>query len=141
MGIPVRMRRARNLMAIVLDSKENMAGRFYTRYDTEPVEFNGVNEFFHVVNGFLDALGSPGQMYRYRKFRGTKTNKYKFNVFRGDKVHDLTDGLEKEEPDKAYALLIHTRDKATWQGAVYKKAKDKSFTFKNEIELLNILYK
>ena len=141
MGIPVRMKRAKNLVAIVLDSKEEMSGKLYNRYETEPEEFSGINELIHLINGFMDSLGAPGQMYKYRKFRKTKAINKKFDVTRGDKVHELTDYIEEADTSKTFAILIHTRDKATWQGAVYNASKQKSSTFKNEMELINIIKK
>ena len=140
MAISDRMKRMHSCVGITLKNGKDLKGELYHCYSNEPIVFNDVEDFFCIVNSFLDVLEYPASKVKYRAFKKTLPTMKLIDIDPKEKLFD-TEKLLTLCDRKAYIILIIGRDNATWQGMVYSKSEDKEYTFKSEVELLRILNK
>ncbi|SFH93138.1 hypothetical protein SAMN04487830_11336 [Pseudobutyrivibrio sp. OR37] len=139
MAISDRMKRMHNCVGITLKN-EGFKGELYNCYENEPEEFNDVDDFFNIVNSFLDALEYPAQKIKYRSFKKTLPTLKLVDIDPKEKLFD-TEKLLDLCKRKAYIIMVTGRDNATWQGMIYSKSEDKEYSFNSEVELVRILNK
>ncbi len=139
MAISDRMKRMHNCVGITLKN-EGFKGELYNCYENEPEEFNDVDDFFNIVNSFLDALEYPAQKIKYRSFKKTLPTLKLVDIDSKEKLFD-TEKLLDLCKRKAYIIMVTGRDNATWQGMIYSKSEDKEYSFNSEVELVRILNK
>ncbi len=139
MALSERMKRMSNTFGITLKN-DGFKGELYNCFEEKPEEFFDVNDFFNLVNAFLDVLEFPAQKIKYRTFKRTLPNLKLIDIDPNKKLCNTEDLLTFCKR-KAFIILITSRDNATWQGMVYNKSEDKEYSFNSEIELLRIINK
>ena len=138
MSISDRMKRTDNCVAFSLDNKTLFSGELYNCYQDEGVRFSDVQDFFNIMNAFLDAVEYPAQKVKYRSFKKTLPTIKIVDINPSEKLFNIEQILEKCQKN-AFVIMVTGRDNATWQGKVYKKSNDKEYSFNSEVELLKIL--
>lgn len=138
MSISDRMKRTSSCLATSLTNKKLFQGQLYNCFMDEPLGFSDVNDFFNLVNAFLDAVEFPAQKVKYRTFKKTLQTLRIVDINPKEKLADSEQIIEKCDKN-AFVIMVTGRDNATWQGKVYNKAKDKEFSFNSELELLKTL--
>ncbi len=137
MAISDRMKRMHNCVGISLTSKEQFAGKLYNCYQEEEIAFAGLDDFFNIVNTFLDTLDFPAQKIKYRCYKKTLPTLKIVDIDPKKKLFD-TEHLFELCEDTNYILMVMGRDNATWQGVLYSKEDDKEASFNSEVELLRL---
>ena len=140
MSISDRMKRMHNCVGISIDSEEGFSGKLYNCYETEPRTFNDADEFFNIVNAFLDALEFPAQKFKYRAFKKTLPTLIIVDIDPKEKLYETKDLLSKVD-EKGFILMVAGRDNATWQGEIYNTSSDEEYSFNSEVELIRFLNK
>ena len=139
MAISSRMLRMHNCVGVSFD-KEGFKGDIFNCYQEGPDKFNDVDDFFNIINAFLDTLEFPAQKIKFRVFKKTLPTMKLVDIDPKEKLFG-TEKLLELCKDNAYVILMTGRDNACWQGMVYSKSEDKEYSFKSEVELLRILNK
>ena len=137
MAISDRMKRMPNVVGFNLEN-DGFKGELYNCYEEKAETFNDVNDFFNVVNAFLDAVEFPEQKIKYRAFKKTLPELKLIDIDPAEKLFEVEHLLELCK-EKAYLMMITGRDNATWQGTIYNKAEDVESSFNSEVELLRII--
>ncbi len=137
MAISDRMKRMSNCVGITLKN-DGFKGELYNCFENEPRTFSDVDDFFNIVNTFLDALEFPAQKVKYRTFKKTLPTLKLVDIDPNEKLFE-TEQLLSLCTRKAYIIMVTGRDNATWQGMVYSKSEDKEYSFNSEVELIRIL--
>ena len=137
MAISDRMKRMSNCVGITLKN-DGFKGELYNCFENEPRTFSDVDDFFNIVNTFLDALEFPAQKVKYRTFKKTLPTLKIVDIDPNEKLFE-TEQLLSLCTRKAYIIMVTGRDNATWQGMVYSKSEDKEYSFNSEVELIRIL--
>ena len=126
-----------NCVGITLKN-DGFKGELYNCFENEPRTFSDVDDFFNIVNTFLDALEFPAQKVKYRTFKKTLPTLKLVDIDPNEKLFE-TEQLLSLCTRKAYIIMVTGRDNATWQGMVYSKSEDKEYSFNSEVELIRIL--
>ena len=137
MAISDRMKRMSNCVGITLKN-DGFKGELYNCFEKEPRTFSDVDDFFNIVNTFLDALEFPAQKVKYRTFKKTLPTLKIVDIDPNEKLFE-TEQLLSLCTRKAYIIMVTGRDNATWQGMIYSKSEDKEYSFNSEVELIRIL--
>ena len=137
MAISDRMKRMSNCVGITLKN-DGFKGELYNCFESEPRTFSDVDDFFNIVNTFLDALEFPAQKVKYRTFKKTLPTLKIVDIDPNEKLFE-TEQLLSLCTRKAYIIMVTGRDNATWQGMIYSKSEDKEYSFNSEVELIRIL--
>lgn len=137
MAISDRMKRMSNCVGITLKN-DGFKGELYNCFENEPRTFSDVDDFFNIVNTFLDALEFPAQKVKYRTFKKTLPTLKLVDIDPNEKLFE-TEQLLSLCTRKAYIIMVTGRDNATWQGMIYSKSEDKEYSFNSEVELIRIL--
>ncbi|MBQ5426860.1 MAG: hypothetical protein IIU31_06795 [Pseudobutyrivibrio sp.] len=137
MAISDRMKRMSNCVGITLKN-DGFKGELYNCFENEPRTFSDVDDFFNIVNTFLDALEFPAQKVKYRTFKKTLPTLKIVDIDPNEKLFE-TEQLLSLCTRKAYIIMVTGRDNATWQGMIYSKSEDKEYSFNSEVELIRIL--
>ncbi|WP_028242834.1 hypothetical protein [Pseudobutyrivibrio ruminis] len=137
MAISDRMKRMSNCVGITL-KEEGFKGELYTCFENEPRTFADVDDFFNIVNTFLDVLEFPAQKVKYRSFKKTLPTLKLVDIDPNEKLFN-TEHLLDLCDKKAFVIMVTGRDNATWQGMIYNKSEDKEYSFNSEVELLRII--
>ena len=139
MAISSRMQRMHNCVGVAFNG-EGFKGNIYNCYQNEPNYFNDVDDFFNIINAFLDALEFPAQKIKFRVFKKTLPTMKLVDVDPKEKLFETEKLLDLCKKD-AYVIMMTGRDNASWQGIVYSQKEDQEYTFNSEIELLRIINK
>ena len=137
MAISDRMKRMSNCVGITLKN-DGFKGELYNCFENEPRTCSDVDDFFNIVNTFLDALEFPAQKVKYRTFKKTLPTLKLVDIDPNEKLFE-TEHLLSLCTRKAYIIMVTGRDNATWQGMIYSKSEDKEYSFNSEVELIRIL--
>ena len=137
MAISDRMKRMSNCVGITLKN-DGFKGELYNCFEKEPRTFSDVDDFFNIVNTFLDSLEFPAQKVKYRTFKKTLPTLKIVDIDPNEKLFE-TEQLLSLCTRKAYIIMVTGRDNATWQGMIYSKSEDKEYSFNSEVELIRIL--
>lgn len=140
MAISDRMKRMHNCVGISFDKGKEFAGKLYICYQEEGIPFVDVDEFFIIVNAFLDTIEFPAQKIKYRNFKKTLPTLKIVDIHPDEKLYETEHLLDVCGKD-AYVLMVIGRDNATWQGMIYNNKEDKEYSFNSELELLKVLRK
>ena len=138
MSISDRMKRTNNCVVFSLDDEDAFEGKMYIRFQDEPIKFADAYEFFITVNSFLDTIEYPAQKVKYRAFKKTLPTLKLIDIKGDEELTDMDKLLDKCN-NKAYVVMVTSRDNATWQGMVYNKKKDVENSFNSEVELIRLL--
>lgn len=153
---------APNLMNICIDctQKDELAGRFYNRYSTQPVLFEDVNNLLIQMDRLMDRIDFPQASTRNRGFSDRKKNTFsaggipgklskaqrgidrrrRAGTDRRDTQVKTTEEILKETGKRATFLVnVQYRQNATWQGKVLWAETGESCHFRSALELLKLM--
>lgn len=144
---------ASSIVRICCDGFEckDWRGRFYTRYQEEPVSFRNAGELLERLEGFYNWLGYPQASMENRSFRKKSTERrtpedlasvqktgIKQKGERSVVVNEET--MSKHQGEKAtFVVRIQYRQNASWQGQVTWAEKNKTVPFRSALELLKLI--
>lgn len=143
---------ASSIVRVCCDRFENgdWSGRFYTRYEAEPVSFRNAGDLLERLEGFYNWLGYPQASMENRSFQKPlrrKTSKRAASVQEnrtGKKGERIVVGEEeamnKHQGQKAtFVVRIQYRQNASWQGQVTWAEQNKTVQFRSALELLKLI--
>ena len=140
MNISDRMKRMHNCVGITIEDKDSFSGKLHCLYQKDAISYTDVDDFFNIINGFLDTRDFPAQKFRYRAFKKTYPTLKIVDVDPKVKLFETMDLVPKVGND-GFILMVTGRDNATWQGKLYSAASDEEYDFNSEVELIRILNK
>ncbi len=135
MALLNRMWAAPNIVCVCVDRNINgeIGGRMYHKYDSGSIMFQNVGQLMKQMDQLYEKINFPQSSVRERSFEEYQPGG------RHTKIHSVLDGKDLDDKKgELMTLLIYVRyrQKATWQGWLYYREKDKMIVFDSELELI-----
>ncbi len=132
-------RSALNLVVVCVDNRAetDFGGRFFNRYQTEPVGFRTIGELQIKMDAFFDEIGNPQVSTQTRSFF-TKTTTTQEKRGR-DAVQETEKMLEHKGDLATFVIHVQYRQNATWQGKIVWADRKSECNFRSALEMLKLM--
>lgn len=135
-----------SVVRVCCDRFENgdWSGRFYTRHEEEPVNFQNAGELLERMEMFYNWLGYPQASLENRSFQKS----HRKNILQRNRTRQKgarvvvgkEEAMNKHQGEKAtFVVRIQYRQNASWQGQVTWAEQNKTVPFRSALELLKLI--
>lgn len=138
MALINRMWAAPNIVCVCVDKNVDglLEGRIYHRYSGECMRFVGMDQVIKCMDELFEKINYPQSAVRGRSFEENISGERKERVESLMTSKDLED---KEGLLMTYLINVRFRQRATWQGWLYYKEKDKLIEFDSVLDMVKSL--